>query len=122
MPRQTLLRSFACAFRGVFYVARTQRNARIHLVVGLFVIGAGWWLEISRLEWAILAITIGVMLVAETVNTVVETLVDLISPGPHPLAGVAKDVAAGVVLLLAATSTVVGLLILGPPLWRRWFA
>jgi len=64
-------------------------------------------------------LTIGVVLVSEMLNTVAETLVDLVSPGYHPLAKVVKDVTAGAVLLAAIISIAVGLLVLGPPLWER---
>jgi diacylglycerol kinase len=83
------------------------------------VIALGAWLEISLTRWALLALTIGFVLAAEMLNTVAERLVDLISPGYHPLAGTVKDVTAGAVLLSAITAIVVGLLILGPPLWSR---
>lgn len=118
MPRSTLLTSFKYAFSGVWHVLRTQRNARIHLSVALVVIALGLWLGLSRTEWAIIVLTIGLVLAAESFNTVAEAAVDLATTEYHPLARIAKDVAAGAVLLMAITAVVVGLLILGPPLWR----
>jgi diacylglycerol kinase len=98
---------------------RTQRNARIHLVVGAFAAGLAAWLQISRGEWAILVLTIAAVIILEGLNTAIEAAVDLAQPDPHPLAKVAKDVAAGMVLVAAIASVAVGLLILGPPLWAR---
>ena len=119
MYDRSIVSSFRCAFAGLWYVLTTQRNARIHLLITIAVIALGAWLEISLTRWAILALTIGFVLAAEMLNTVAERLVDLISPGYHPLAGTVKDVTAGAVLLSAITAIVVGLLILGPPLWSR---
>jgi diacylglycerol kinase (ATP) len=117
MPRSNLLTSFKYAFGGVWHVLRTQRNARIHLLVALVVIALGLWLGLSRTEWAIIVLTIGLVLAAESFNTVAEAAVDLATAEFHPLAKIAKDVAAGAVLLTAITAVIVGLLILGPPLW-----
>jgi len=118
MPRSNLVTSFKYAFSGVWHVLRTQRNARIHLSVGLLVIALGLWLGLSRTEWAIIILTIGLVFAAESFNTVAEAAVDLATSEYHPLAKIAKDVAAGAVLLTAMTAVVVGLLILGPPLWK----
>jgi len=121
-PSSDLLTSFRHAFSGVWYVVRTQRNARIHLTVALVVIALGLWLGLSYTEWAVIVLTIGLVLAAEAFNTVAEAAVDLATAERHPLAKIAKDVAAGAVLLMAITAVVVGLLILGPPLWRSLLA
>jgi diacylglycerol kinase (ATP) len=120
--RPDLLTSFKYAFAGLWYVFRTQRNARIHLSVATAVVAVGLWLGLSRTEWAIIVLTIGLVLSAEAFNTVAEAAVDLATAEYHPLAKVAKDVAAGAVLLMAIAAVIVGLLILGPPLWRALFA
>ena len=117
MHRSTFLTSFKYAFSGMWHVLRTQRNARIHLSLALVVIVLGLWLGLSRIEWAIIVLTIGLVLAAESFNTVAEAAVDQATAEYHPLAKIAKDVAAGAVLLMAITAVVVGLLILGPPLW-----
>lgn len=122
MYRSDLLTSFKHAFAGLWHVLRTQRNVRIHLTVAVVVVAVGLGLGLSWTEWAIIALTIGLVLVAEAFNTVVEAAVDLVTAEYHPLARVAKDVAAGAVLLMAVTAVVVGLLILGPPLWRTLLA
>ncbi|NLE45009.1 MAG: diacylglycerol kinase family protein [Chloroflexi bacterium] len=121
MRSQNLLDSFRFAFAGLWYVLRTQRNVRVHLAITAGVIAVGVWLGLSLTQWAVLALTVGFVLVSEVLNTVAETLVDLVSPGYHPLAKVVKDVTAGAVLLAAVVSVVVGLLILGRPLVERIF-
>ncbi len=119
MRSHNLIKSFQYAFAGLGYALRTQRNIRIHLIIAAAVIALGLWLGLPASQWAILALTIGFVLVGEMLNTVAETLVDLISPGYHPLAKITKDLTAGAVLLTAIVSVIVGLLILGPPLWAR---
>lgn len=114
-----LLGSFVYARAGLYYLFQTQANARIHLSIGAVVVLTGLWLGLPAHDWALLALTIGFVLVAEALNTALEAAVDLTSPQMHPLAKRAKDVGAGAVLLAAVMSVVVGLLILGPPLWAR---
>ncbi len=113
--------SFRYAFSGLWYMLRTQRNAWIHTIATVCVIVLGLWLALSRIEWGILALTIGLVWMAEFVNTALEAVVDLASPDTHPLAKVGKDVGAAAVLIAAITSVVVGMLILGPALWARLF-
>jgi len=121
--RSDLLAGFGHAFAGIWHVLRTQRNARIHLCVTVFVIMGGAWLGLGAIEWAVLALTIGMVLAAEAFNTAVENVVDMVTLEDHPLARVAKDTAAAAVLLAAIVAVVVGLLILGIPAWhllRAW--
>ena len=115
----TLLSSFRHAFAGVWYVVRSQRNARVHLALTAVVLGLGTWIGLSRTEWAILVLVIGMVLATEWFNTAAEATVDLVTAQYHPLAKVAKDVAAAGVLLTALVAVVVGALILGVPLWQR---
>ncbi len=117
-------RSFAHAFNGLWYVLRTQRNAWIHALVSVLVIALAAWLHLSIRDWAVLFLTIATVWTAEFINTALEAVVDLASPQQHPLAKVGKDVGAAAVLLAALASILVGLLILGPPLWEKiqgWF-
>lgn len=118
-PRHGIVKSFGFAFAGLSYLFRTQRNARIHVVVGAIACGLGMWLRISRVEWAVLVFTIALVIILEGLNTAVEAAIDLASPEIHPLAKTSKDLAAGMVLVAAIASVAVGLLILGPPLWAR---
>jgi diacylglycerol kinase (ATP) len=118
-PRQGLVRSFYFAFAGIFYLFRTQRNAQIELAIGVAAGALATWLHVSRVEWAILILTIACVLILEGLNTALEAVVDLASLEIHPLAKTAKDVSAGMVLIAAIASVGVGMLILGPPLWER---
>jgi diacylglycerol kinase len=111
--------SFRHAFHGLQYVLRTQKNAWIHLVATAAVIALGLWLALPARDWPMLALAIAMVWMAEVLNTSIEAVVDLASPVHHPLAKVGKDVGAGAVLIAAGTAVVVGLLIMGPPLWAR---
>ncbi|NWG19706.1 MAG: diacylglycerol kinase family protein [Chloroflexi bacterium] len=111
------LRSFPFAFAGIGHLLRTQGNAQVHMVLGSVAVALGFLLNIERGEWLALALTITLVLAAEGVNTAVEAVVDLASPDFHPLARVAKDVAAGTVLLTAIGAVAVGLIVFLPRLW-----
>lgn len=108
---------FGYAFHGLWYALRTQRNARVHLSMAIIVTVAGLLLRLSALEFAMLYIVIAGVFIAEMFNTVCEICVDLAQPEYHPLARIAKDVAAGAVLLSAMLAVIVGILVLGPHLW-----
>jgi diacylglycerol kinase len=112
------LRSFAFAGQGVWHVVRTQRNMRVHLLVGLAAVMAGLILRIGAADWACVLTVIGLVLTAETLNTVVEALVDLSTDDFHPLAKAAKDMAAGAVLLSSAAAVGVGVAVFLPRLLR----
>jgi diacylglycerol kinase (ATP) len=115
------IKSFHYAFAGWWHVLRTQRNAWIHALVSLAVFALGFWLQISRQEWALILLTVMVVWMAEFINTALEAVVDMVAPHYHPLAKVAKDVAAASVLVGAAGAVLIGLLILGPPMWQKVF-
>lgn len=112
-------RSFRHAFNGMHHVLRTQPNARLHVLVTAAVVLLGVWLQLPLRDWALIVLTITLVLAAEFFNTALEALVDLASPQPHPLAKIAKDVSAAAVLLSAVSAVILGLLLLGPPLWDR---
>lgn len=111
--------SFGPAFAGWAHVLRTQPNAWVHAAITVAVAAAGLWLQISRVEWLALLLAIGLVWVTEFFNTALEAVVDLASPDQHALAKVAKDVAAGSVVVAAGVAVLVGLLVLAPPLWAR---
>jgi diacylglycerol kinase (ATP) len=111
--------SFGHAIRGWHYVLRTQANAWIHSSIAAAVFILGLWLHLTARDWAILILTTAVVFAAEFLNTAIETVVDLASPGIHPLAKIGKDVGAAAVLVAALAAVFIGLLILGPPLWAR---
>lgn len=108
--------SFRYAFRGLWYAVRTQRNARVHIGIATLAIVVGIVLGISAVEFAMIFVAITNVFVAEMFNTVFEVCVDLASPEYHPLAKIAKDVAAGAVLLSAMLAVIIGLLVFGPHL------
>lgn len=113
-------KSFGHAFAGWWHVIRTQQNAWIHAVVSISVIAVALWLGIDRLEWAMIMGAIAIVWIAEFLNTALEVVVDLATNhAHHELAKVGKDVGAAAVLIAAAASVVIGLLILGPPLWEK---
>jgi diacylglycerol kinase (ATP) len=116
---QTRAHSFRHAFEGWWFVIRTQRNAWIHMVFSLAVIAVSFWLRISRMEWVIILIAITLVWIAEFLNTALEAVVDLASPQKHYLAKIGKDVGAAAVLIAATSSILIGLLVLGPPLWEK---
>lgn len=111
-----LIAAFGYAFHGLWYLLSTQRNAQIHCLVAACAVALGAVLRIARWEWVALTLTIALVLAAEGVNTALEAAVDLATPARHPLAKIAKDVAAGTVLLCAIASVVVGCLIFLPHL------
>jgi diacylglycerol kinase len=113
------VRSFRNAFSGWWYVIRTQRNAWIHTVATVCVIFLSAWLALPLRDWAVLILTIAMVWTAEFLNSALEAVVDLASPQRHPLAKVGKDVGAAGVLIAAFSAVVIGILILGPPLWAR---
>jgi diacylglycerol kinase len=111
-----LLTSFGYAFQGIAYTLRTQRNMKIHLALGLAAMLLALWLQITAGEWAALLVAIALVYTLEMANTVVEAIVDLASPQYHPLAKVAKDVAAGAVLVAAFFAVAVGAFLFLPRL------
>jgi diacylglycerol kinase len=119
MKQPRFWRSVTHAWAGIVYTFLTQRNARFHLTAAVGVFSLAIWLKIDPIRWAILVLTIGAVCAGETINTATEAIVDLLSPEWHERARIAKDVAAGAVLLLVMTAVVVGMIVLGPPLWIR---
>ncbi|NJM07712.1 diacylglycerol kinase family protein [Candidatus Gracilibacteria bacterium] len=117
-----LLRAFRYAFGGLGYLLRTQRNAQIHCLIGLCALALGAFLGLARWEWLALVLTIALVLAAEGVNTAIEAAVDVATEAYHPLARVAKDVAAGAVLICAIAAVIVGCIIFLPHLVPRIIA
>lgn len=111
MRSRSLLWSFDYAIRGIVHTIRTQRNMRLHLMAAVVVFVAALLLGISGLELIALVFAVGLVFVCELVNTAIETVVDLATEGYDPLAAVAKDVAAGGVLISAVTAVAVGYIV-----------
>jgi diacylglycerol kinase (ATP) len=114
---KSFCQGFIYAFHGIAHVVRTQRNARVHLVFMGAVVAAGLYFRVSTIEWAILALTMSLVLSAEILNTAVELQVDLATSTFDPRAKAAKDAGAGAVLVTALGAIAVGLAIFGPRLW-----
>ena len=112
--RYGITTAFRNAGRGFAEAVRTERNVRIDLAAAVFVIVLGFALRIDAPSWLAIIICIGMMLALETVNTAIEAVVDLASPGYHELARKAKDCAAGAALAGAAASVAVGLVVFVP--------
>lgn len=115
-----LLRSFRYALAGVAYMLRTQRNARIESAFGLAAVALGYLLGLTTVEWAVLVLTVALVIALEWLNTSLELAVTLASPETHPLAKAAKDVAAAGVLVGAVAAVCVGLLLFGPRIVFRF--
>jgi diacylglycerol kinase (ATP) len=96
----------------------SQQNAWIHAATTVAVVALGFVLGISTAEWCWIVLAVVAVWTAEALNTAFEFLTDVASPEFHPLAGKAKDVAAGAVLISAGGSVVIGLLVFGPHIWR----
>jgi diacylglycerol kinase (ATP) len=112
-----LLVSFRYAWAGLSYAFQTQRNFRIHTCVGSLAIGLGAFLQLSRVEMAVVGLTIGAVLAMELLNTAIESVVDLtVKQSYHELAKIAKDCAAGAVLVSALAAVLVAGSLLIPPL------
>lgn len=107
-------KSFGYAFKGIGILFQTQAHAKIHAIATAFVILLGNLLGISAGRWALLFIAIGMVWMAEGMNTAIEFVVDLASPEHHELAGKAKDVAAGAVLLASIAAVICGLFVFVP--------
>ncbi|NEQ32826.1 MAG: diacylglycerol kinase family protein [Leptolyngbya sp. SIO4C5] len=116
-----LLASFRFAWNGVAYAFQTQRNFRIHVIVGTLAIGLGLWLRLDATSIAVLGLTSGAVLTLELVNTAIESVVDLtVQQAYHELAKIAKDCAAAAVLISALASVLVAGCLLVPPLLARF--
>lgn len=109
-----LINSFKYAIEGIVSSFKTERNMKIHIFIMILVIIAGIILKISALDWIILVIMFALVISAELFNTTFETVVDMITKERNEKAKLAKDIAAGAVLVLAIGSIIVGLIIFIP--------
>src|SRR5690554_4823263 len=111
MRSRNIFASFNYAIQGVMYTLRTQRNMKIHFSTAILVLMLASVLNISRLELIALFLVIGMVITAELINTSIEEVVNLVTQEYHPIAGTAKNVAAGAVLVSASVSVFIGYLI-----------
>lgn len=107
-------KSVKYALEGIVDCIRKERNIKIHLFIMVCVIICGLFFSLSQLEWLICILLFGLVISLEIVNTAIEAVVDLCSPDNHPLAKVAKDAAAGAVLVSAIVAAIIGLIIFIP--------
>ena len=112
--KNSLYKSFGYAFEGIFTGIKKERNMKIHCLAMLCVVAAGLLLRISISEWCLCLVLFGLILSLELVNTAVEAVVDLVTEEKRPLAKLAKDTAAGAVLIAAIMAAGAGLLIFVP--------
>ena len=111
----SLARSFRYAGNGIKYCVKNERNMRIHLVTAVYVLIFAQFYHFSQVQFTVLLLTIGMVLFAEAVNTAIEVLVNLETQGYDCLARIAKDVAAGAVLICAVFAAAVGLIMFLKP-------
>lgn len=116
-----LLDSFNFAINGIIYALRTQRNMRIHFGISLIVLLSTFFYDIGKLEFIALAISITLVVVAELINTAIESVIDLSTNHYHPLAKIAKDTAAGAVFLTALNAILVGYIVFGDKIMQISF-
>lgn len=116
-----LFRSFTFAWTGFKYVIRYEQNMRIHLGISVIMILLAFLLKIPSYQWLILLLVIGIVLALEVMNTAIERTIDFITEEYHPLAKIAKDIAAAAVLTFSFISVIIGLIIFIPPLIELLF-
>lgn len=105
------IRSFFYALKGIRASLEEQRNLKVQSLVGALTIGAGFYFNITPMEWCVVLLTIGLVIGLEMVNTAIEDLVDLVTTEWKPLAGKIKDMAAGAVLVVSIIAVIIGVII-----------
>ncbi len=108
------LLSFKYAFQGIFLMFREEHNSRIHAIVALLVVFAGFYFGISKLEWIAVILAIGLVFSMELLNSSIENIADFISPEYHNSIKKVKDLGAGAVLISAIAAAIIGILIFMP--------
>ncbi len=108
---KSFLRSVRYAIHGIWAGISDQRNLKVQIVIAFIVVGAGFYLDITSMEWCIVLICMAVVIGLEMINSAIESLVDLVTLERKPLAGKIKDIAAGAVLFVSIISLIVGVII-----------
>ena len=111
------MKSFGYAFRGIRTLLHDEHNSRIHVFAMVCVVVGGFLLGISLIEWCVVALCCGGVLMAEAMNSAIEAIADLVSPEYHPLIKKAKDVGAAGVLMMAIAAATAGLIIFIPKIF-----
>ena len=112
MKNKNLFESFKNALQGILYTFVKERNMKIHIITAAFVILLALWLDVSKIELAVLCLTVALVICCELINTAVEVMVDIIVDVYHPRAKIIKDVSAGAVFISAFFSLIIGCIIL----------
>jgi len=120
--KKPLVKSFYCAFRGLWVALKTERNLKIHAAAIVAAVGLGIYLGLSAVEWGLIVFIIGFVLAAELINTSMEIICDE-ATGGKIADGIrnCKDISAAAVLVAAAAAIIVGVIILIIPLFQRIF-
>ena len=116
--KDPIYKSFGYAFEGIFAVIKKERNMKIHCCMMILVIAAGIFFQISVIKWCLCFSLFGLIMALEMVNTAVESVVDLVTEERRPLAKLAKDAAAGAVLIASIMAAVAGVMIFVPEFLR----
>lgn len=113
-----LKNSFKYAFEGIIYAFKYEQNLTVHFCAMIFAVVFGFVFDISLTEWLVMVLIIGLVIATELINTSIEATIDLITDKTHPLAKIAKDTAAGAVLVFGITSLIIAAIIFIPKILR----
>ena len=105
---------FSFAFNGIKEVIKTEHNFRIHIITTFFIVLLGLFFNITAFEWISIWLVVSLVLILEMINSVIERIMDFLSPDHHPIVGQIKDITAGAVLVAAITSAIIGAIIFLP--------
>ncbi|WP_240510198.1 diacylglycerol kinase family protein [Virgibacillus profundi] len=108
---------FSFAWNGIKTAVKTERNFKSHILAAIFVCISGLFFQLSKIEWVVILLVIGLVLVTELINTAIEKMIDYLKPDIHPSAKAIKDIAAGAVLIAAITAVLIGLIIFIPKIY-----
>ena len=114
IKRLTIAQKFLVAMKGAGIPFKTESSIRIQFFIGVAALALGFYLGISRMDWLWIIMAITIVLITETMNTAIEKLVDLVSPGYNQIAGLVKDIAAGAVFMAAVAALIIGAIVFIP--------
>ncbi|MFA8342470.1 MAG: diacylglycerol kinase family protein [Rhodothermaceae bacterium] len=112
------IKSFYYAWNGIKYTVKSQHNMWIHLIIMCLTLVLGVFFELNFLEWGLIFLAVGIVLLSEIFNTAIELIIDILFPEYNKKAGLVKDLAAGAVLVAAITSVIIGLLVFLPKIFN----
>lgn len=110
--------NFLNALRGIVYCIKTEKHMRVHMFFAVLAVGLSWYLQISTIEWLLIILVITLVITLEIINSAIERTVDLYTLEEHPLARVAKDAAAGAVLIAALSALIIGAVVFLPKICK----